>query len=74
MVRRNKLMLSYTKVASISTCRRPKCQRIAGSSAVSHVYPGGKKFAKVDDFDNLISSYLPARYTWISFATVKWIW
>ncbi len=46
---------SYTKVASISTCRRPKCQRIAGSSAVSHVYPGGKKFAKVDDFDNLIS-------------------
>jgi len=56
MVRRNKLMSGATQKLLISTCRRPKCQRIAGSSAVSHVYPGGEKFAKVDDFDNLISS------------------
>jgi len=55
MVQRNKLMSQQHKVPSISTCRQPKCQRITGSSAVSHVYPDGEKFAKVDDFDNLIS-------------------
>lgn len=33
-------------------------RHVRGSPAVlqfSHVYPGGEKFAKVNDFDNLIS-------------------